>query len=97
MSVTDPSPPPLPVCVRAKKSFISSVIPFAVFKNGEVTARKKSNDDADTVQVLVTLGADLKAKNQLGETPSATGQRLGTSEEVLTFLEQLMGLVDPPQ
>lgn len=51
----------------------------------------------DTVQVLVTLGADLKAKNQLGETPSATGQRAGTSKEVLTFLEQLMELVDPPQ
>jgi len=49
------------------------------------------------VQVLVTLGADLKAKNQLGETPSATGQRAGTSKEVLTFLEQLMELVDPPQ
>jgi len=51
----------------------------------------------DTVQVLVTLGADLKAKNQLGETPSAAGQRAGTSKEVLTFLEQLMELVDPPQ
>jgi len=50
---------------------------------------------ADTVQVLVTLGADLKAKNQQGETAVATGKRVGTSKEVLTFLEQFMGLVDP--
>jgi len=51
----------------------------------------------DTVQVLVTLGADLKAKNQLGETPVATGERCGTNSEVLSFLQTLMGLVDPPQ
>jgi len=48
----------------------------------------------DTVQVLVTLGADLKAKNQQGETPVATGERLGTYKQVLSFLQQFTGLVD---
>ena len=49
---------------------------------------------ADTVQVLVTLGADLKAKNQDGETAVAVGKRVETDKEVIEFLEQFMGLVD---
>ena len=50
---------------------------------------------ADTVQVLVTLGADLKSKNQQGETAVKMGKRVGTDKEVLEFLEQFMTLVDP--
>lgn len=53
------------------------------------------NGCKDTVQVLVTLGADLKAKNQKGETPVKTGKRVGTDQEVLEFLEEFMGLVEP--
>jgi len=53
------------------------------------------NGRKDTVQVLVTLGADLKAKNTRGETPVKTGKRVGTDQEVLEFLEEFMGLVEP--
>jgi hypothetical protein len=45
------------------------------------------------VQVLVTLGADLKAKNQMGETAVDMGKRLGTDKEVIEFLEMFNGLL----
>lgn len=47
--------------------------------------------------MLVTLGADLKAKNQGGETPVALGQRCGTKTEVLDFLKQFEALDEPTQ
>lgn len=36
-----------------------------------------------------------KAKNTRGETPVKTGKRVGTDQEVLEFLEEFMGLVEP--